>query len=625
AWQRGAPVYGELVYPHLYSGVDLVYDGSSGRLKSEFRVAAGADPNCIRMQYSGVEGVKIDRDGGLVLRTRRGTLREQAPELFQRIGGKKAPVSGSFRILADGSVGFQVGDYDRDRELIIDPVIACSTYVGGSGMDSITGVAVDAAGNVYVAGWTDSGDLPLRNAVWPRSGNVDAFVAKWSNKGATLEYCTYLGGAGDDRAFGIAVDGSGSAYVTGWTTSRNFPILWPLQAGLAGTKDAFVTRLNASGQLVYSTYLGGTGTETGNAIAVDSAGNATVVGDTDSVNFPRQNAFQSSKRGQGDVFVTRLNAPGNTLLFSTYLGGSGDDHGKSVALDSSGYVYITGSTASLDFPVLNAFRSASGGNQDAFITKLSGSGNAIAYSTYLGGSGGTSSYPETGAGITVDASGNAFVVKVNAFGNALLYSTYLGGSSLDYGLGIAVDAQGNAWVAGYTASPDFPTANGSQPTQGGGYDAFAAKLDATGKTLLEGTYLGGGDSDSANAVALDSSGSVYVAGQTLSVNFPVLTPTQTTGGGSQDGFLTRMTGSPMYAGSLEEATCSSISGWAWDKNNPAATVSVDILDGSTLVATVAASVFRQDLLTAGYGDGYHGFGYSTPNLLKDGRTHSVRV
>ena len=443
--------------------------------------------------------------------------------------------------------------------------LSLSTYFGGSDITTATAVAVDGSGNIFVAGWTDSTSLPGCSPVRPSAGGVDAFVAKWDGATHLIDYCTFLGGRGDDRAFAIAVDGSGDVYVTGWTMSANFPVSEPLQSALAGAKNAFVTRLNPAGVLVYSSYLGGNGSDSGNAIAVDNAGNITVVGDTTSTNFPRANPIQSGLNGQTNVFVTRLSPAGDSLVYSTYLGGNGNDYGTAVAVDSRGAVYLTGSTTSTNFPVVNAFQPTSGGNQDAFVAKIASTGSSLVYSTYLGGSGGTVGFPETGSAIAVDSAGDAyvtgttsspnfplanalfsssagvgihaFVTEVNPAGSGLVYSTYVGGSSFDQAAAIAVDSGGNAVVAGFTSSPDFPLANPTQASLANGYDAFVTRLNSTGTALVESTFFGGNGSDAANAVAYGDSNAVYVAGQTQSLNYPIENATQSALAGAQNAFL----------------------------------------------------------------------------------------
>jgi hypothetical protein len=277
-------------------------------------------------------------------------------------------------------------------------------------MDAVTSIAVDGSGNAYVAGWTTSTDLPTVNPVSAQSGGgVDAFVAKLGPGGNNLIYCTYLGGRGDDRAFGIAVDPAGDAYVTGWTSSSAFPTVAPMQAALAGGKDAFVVKLNPAGNiLIYSTYLGGGATDSGNSIAVDAAGNAYVAGGTYSLNFPALGAYQASNRGQQNAFITKLSASGS-LMYSTYLGGNGNDSALSIAVDSAGAAFVTGGATSTNFPTVAPVQAVSGGNQDAFIAKLSPSGDTLLYSTYLGGSGGSVGSFEAGTGIAVDATGAAYV------------------------------------------------------------------------------------------------------------------------------------------------------------------------------------------------------------------------
>jgi hypothetical protein len=482
---------------------------------------------------------------------------------------------------------------------------------------------------------------------------VDAFVAKWDGATHLLDYCTFLGGRGDDRALAIAVDGSGYAYVTGWTMSANFPVSGALQTVLAGGKNAFVTKLNPAGALVYSSYLGGSGFDSGNAVAVDSTGSVTVVGDTTSTNFPLAHPIQASLNGQTNVFVARLNPTGNALVFSTYLGGSGSDHGAGVALDSTGAVYFTGSTTSMNFPTANAFQAASGGNQDAFVAKIDNTGDSLVYSTYLGGSGGTVGFPEAGSAIAVDSAGrayvtgttsspnfplanalfsnsagvglHAFVTKLTIAGSGVVYSTYLGGSSFDQAAAIAVDSGGNAVIVGFAASPDFPLANPTQASLAGSYDAFVTRLNSTGTALLESTFFGGSASDAGNAVAYDDANAVYIAGLTQSLNLPIENATQPALAGVQNAFLAEFTLPPQYAGSLDRADCNNIAGWAWDANNPNKTVSVDVLDGTALIATVPASSFEANLASAGIGNGHHAFNYASPASLKDGNAHVISL
>lgn len=548
-WHVGVPSYSRVEYRDIYPGVNLVYYGDRGQLKYDLEIDPGADPSQITLHFEGTEPVRFDTNGDLLLRTPQGEWRHTSSEAHQDRNGTRTQVAGQFTAVGPYEVTFAVGRYNRLQPLSM----TFSTYLGGSGQDSAAAIAADASGNSYVAGWTESTDFP--EAAGKRLGNpngVDAYVAKLSPAGNLL-YVTYLGGSGDDRAFGIAVDSSGSPVVAGWTTSANFPIVNAAQPVLGGGKDGFVAKLNAAGNaLLFSTYLGGSGADSANAVALDAQANVYVAGETTSANFPVLNPLQAQIAGGDDAFVAKFSSTG-TRLYGTFLGGIGDDRATAIAVDGSGYAYITGSTYSLNFPVVNAFQAKLGGGQDAFAAKIAPSGNSLIYSTYLGGSGGAVSAPETGNGIAVDSTGcayiagatsssnfptvsplqaslngseDAFVLKLSAAGNALIYSTYLGGSSIDIATVIAIDSTGRAYVAGYTASTDFPVANAIQSSNAGGYDAFVVRVSSTGSSIEMGTYLGGTGSDSVYGIAVDASGNAYVAGQTLSTDFPTIGPIQ---------------------------------------------------------------------------------------------------
>jgi hypothetical protein len=409
-------------------------------------------------------------------------------------------------------------------------------------------------------------------------GYGDVFVSKLNPAGTALVYSTYLGGKLPDAACGIAVDAAGNAYLTGYTESANFPTASPLQASKAGgSEDAFVSKLNAAGNgLVYSTYLGGSGDtgEFGWAIAVDPSGNAYVTGTTTSPNFPTVNPLQPTLNGAlngGDAFVSKLNAAGTALVYSTYLGGSGGEQGFGIAVDSAGSAYVAGDTLSTDFPTANPLQAAKGGGyDDAFVSKLNPAGNALVYSTYLGGSG-----SEFANGVALDSAGDAyltgntdstnfpivsplqaanaggvydaFVSKVNAGGSALVYSTYLGGSDDENNRAIAVDADGSAYITGFTNSTDFPTANPIQAANAGPADAYVSKVSPAGTALVYSTYLGGSGGDAGDGIAVDSAGSAYVIGDTGSTNFPTAHPLQAANRGccnSTDIFITKIADHP---------------------------------------------------------------------------------
>jgi hypothetical protein len=562
-WRTDIPNYARVRYEEVYRGVDLVYYGHRGELETDFVVAAGTDPGKIRLQMGGAERVRINGQGDVQLEVHGEKVVLAKPVVYQlrnnrratsvKEEGEKKIIAARFVQRGPQEVGFAVGDYDHGQPLVIDPVLRYSTYLGGSAANRAYGIAVDAAGNAYVTGFTTSTDFPTINPGQPASGGgEDTFVTKLNAPGNALVYSTYLGGSGDDEGYGIAVDAAGNAYVTGYTTSTNLPTKNPFQATSKGSGDAFVTKLNAAGNaLVYSSYLGGSAYDEGYGIAVDPAGDAFVTGVTYSTDFPTKNPLQNYA-GLYDVFVTKLNAAGSAFVYSTYLGGSGNDWGAGIAADAAGNAYVTGYTYSTDFPTMSPLQPASGGPMDAFVTKLNAAGSAFVYSTYLGGGG-----DDYGYGIAVDAAGNAyvtgyttstdfptmnplqatfggifdaFVTKLNASGSALVYSTYLGGSGGDFGQGIAVDAAGNAYVTGYTTSTDFPTMSPLQPASGGGRDVFVTKLNGSGSAFAYSTYLGGSAYEQGHGIAVDMAGDAFVTGWTLSTDFPTANPFQNTCG-----------------------------------------------------------------------------------------------
>ena len=402
-------------------------------------------------------------------------------------------MAGGYVINGRNEVGFKVGDYDASLPLVIDPVLVFSTYLGGSGDDTGNSIAVDSSGNVYVTGTTLSSNFPTQNPKqFSYAGNSDAFIAKLNAAGTALVYSTYIGGSLQDTGDCITVDSVGNAYVAGKSVSTDFPTtpgaLAPTYRG--GDFDGFVLKLNAQGNaLIYSTYLGGSANDSAVGLAIDASGNTYVTGGTKSADFPATpTAYLSSSSGNTDAYLTKLNSTGSALLYSTYFGGSDTDRGSSVAVDSVGNAYITGFTASLDFPLENAFQSNTGGSFDAFVAKINPA-----------------------------ASGAA----------SLIYSSYLGGSADDRGFGLALDLSGNAYVTGQTASNNFPVLNPQQATFGGLFDAFYAEISPAG-AKLNASYLGGSGDDRATAIALNSSGNVYLTGYTTSTNFPISNATQPT-------------------------------------------------------------------------------------------------
>ena len=588
-WRIDVPAHAEVVYDGLWEGIDLRLYGNGGGLEQEFIVRPGGDPHQIRVGYDGIEGLVVAPDGSLVIHTAHGDLRESAPRVYQEIDGRRVPVDGRFRLLAETAYTFELGPYQADHALIIDPTLTYATFLGGGGTDAARAIAVDAAGNVYLVGSTNSGTFPTAGeARGPARGlgtspnGRDVFVAKLDPAGATLLYATYLGGTDEDVGTGIAVDGAGNAYVTGSVKSSDFPTrnaLRPTRVG--GPDDAFVAKLSPTGALVYSTYLGNTSgdsTDSGRAIAVDAAGAAYVTG--------------------FGAYVKKLNPAGSALVYETLLSASAAVEGRAIAVDATGNAYIAGhasTAAAARFRLVNALQPTHGGGPfegDAIVAKLSPTGAPV-YATFLGGRA-----QDSATGIAVDAAGNAyvtgttastgfpvtngalqpalnsdvglpdaFVTKLNPGGSALVYSTYLGGSNADEGKAIAVDAEGSAFVTGRTASggartpfPTTPDAFQPRHDPSGPDDAFLAKLNPSGTALAYGTYLGGNGQDEASGVALDAHGDVLVAGFTRSTNLPT-TPGvyQPRPAGGTDAFVIKL-GVPASPGATATPTAAAPSG-----------------------------------------------------------------
>jgi hypothetical protein len=505
-WRTNVPTFSRVSYSGVYDGVDLIYYGNQRQLEYDFMVAPGKDARAIALEFAGAKKIKVEAaTGDLLVQLGGHTIRQPKPFMYQDIDGGRREVEGRYAIRKGGQIGFEIGEYDRSIALIIDPV---------------------------------------------------------------LLYSTYLGGSSDEIGYDIALDSTGNIYVTGSTTSTNFPTAGAFQSTApGGSLDAFITKLNPAGSaLVYSTYLGGSGGDSALAIAVDSAGNACVTGVTTSTTFPTANAVQGTIGGLSDAFVTKLNAAGSALVYSTYLGGSGNESGFAIAVDSAGNAYATGPTGSLNFPTANALQGTKGDSStsisDVFLTKLNAAGSAFVYSTYLGGSS-----DEKAQDIVVDSAGSAYIVgvtfsnnfptanplqatikgsldafvtKVNAAGSALVYSTYLGGTVTDQANSIAVDSAGNAYVTGATNSDDFPTANALQAVKGRFNDAFVTKLNPTGSALVYSTFVGGSDDEFGFGLALDSAGNVYVTGGTKSNDFPTANSFQPAKAGDQDTYVMKL-------------------------------------------------------------------------------------
>jgi uncharacterized repeat protein (TIGR01451 family) len=605
-WRRDIPQFARVQYQAVYPGIDLVYYGNQGQLEYDFRVAPGAEPSQIALSFKGASA-HID-SGDLLLSTDQSDVRFHAPRIYQQDGNTQKSVAGGFRQIADNRIGFTIGAYDHSRELVIDPVLSYSTYLGGSGTEALVKIAVDANQTIYVAGSTNSTNFPVTDGSTLK-GAQNIFISKINptlSGTAQLVYSIYLGGTQSDNLAGIAVDSAFGIYVAGSTTSPDFPTLNGLPSTVTGgVSHGFLSKLTLTGTaygLSYSTYLAGNGIDTVTGLAIDSSSdeNAFVTGDTTSSNlasdgFPANpNGFQTVSNSPGHLqfFASKINTGGSgslSMLYSTYFGGGNPAgataSGGGIAVDTSGNMYITGTTNMLPvvggnqeakFPLFNAQQSCldeasktictPGFNTsptDAFVAKINPNqaGSAPFYSTYLGGSG-----SDVGAAVAVDSSGNAYVTgstnsgdwvcttscvagfqpayagslgATNAFiakiGNLtgsvypVTYFTYLGGVGPDSGQDIKVDAVQAAHVAGSTSSPNFPTTlDAFQPGYGGAGDAFVALISTTLAGQAAGDYssfLGGNQLDQGTGIAFDNIfGATYVAGATRSSNFPFPIP-----------------------------------------------------------------------------------------------------
>jgi hypothetical protein len=606
-WHTGVATFSKVRVEDIYPGVNLVYYGSQRQLEYDFTVAPGADPDVIAIHFDGADKIFVNENGELVLTLGKDEIRQPAPVIYQITIGGKSEITGGYKMLDAQTVAFTVGKYDRARPLVIDPVLSYSTYFGGNASDEALAAAVDSNGNVYAAGETFATQFATPGAFQTnfQGGSLtgDAFVAKFDNTGTNLIYLTYLGGNADDAAFGLAADGAGDAFVTGFTDSGNFPVTNALYKTISGTADpklhlypvdAFVTELNPGGSnLVYSTYLGGSSSDAGTGVAVDSAGNAYVTGLTYSTNFPTTNAlvFQLAGNtntvmnylaGSVNAFVAKIGAGGSPLAYSTYFGGTNADQGNSIAVDGAGDACVTGYTDSTNFPtttnapfpVLNTFTNGGTAN-DAFVAKFAPSGRSLIYSTFLGGAnddGGnhiacdsagnvyvtgytdSTNFPDTATNVpglysfvVTNASGvisatNAFLTKFSSSG-AIVYSAVFGGYAGDIGHGVAVDSQGDAFVVGASTSANFPATNvfGLLSTNNsGGNDVFVTAFNPNCTALLYSGYLGGVNDDFGYGVAVDPPGNAYVVGQTYSGNFPTTNALHTALNSAYDSFLAKI-------------------------------------------------------------------------------------
>jgi pectin methylesterase-like acyl-CoA thioesterase len=585
-WRRNVPTFAKVRCQQIYPGIDLVYYGTSQeQLEYDFIVAPGADPERIALAVAGADRVNLDSQGDLVITATGGQVRLRKPVIYQLIDGHRHDIAGAYEIRnaanPQSQISFQIAAYDPSLPLIIDPILDYATYLGGTGHDSARAIAVDTAGNAYIAGVTQSADFPTEAPLDEMLNDNDAFVVKLNADGSGLVYATYFGGSNSDSASGLDVDASGSVYLTGDTWSAaDFPLVNPIQPNHKfGGTDAFVAKLNPEGNaIVYSTFLGGNGNDAARGIAVDALGRAAVAGVTSSTDFPvTTGSIQDTLAGAYDVFVTKLSADGSSFVYSTYLGGSGDEFSyelPKIAMDPAGHAFVTGLSGSTDFPTTSAAVQPDfgGGANDLFVSKLSPDGSALAYSTHLGGadwdagsgsialdsegcayvvtSSASSDFPRVPAPLShtpnypelLTRDGLVCVVKISPDGSSLRYAARLPGA---YPGGLAVDGGGYAWIVGNISGPtagwSFPAVNAIQPSYGGGdLDATLLKLSPDADTLLFASYFGGSDRESALAVATGPDGSVYVVGETTSTNLLTLEALQPEFAGTTDAFVLRL-------------------------------------------------------------------------------------
>ncbi|HEV8584180.1 MAG TPA: Ig-like domain-containing protein [Methylomirabilota bacterium] len=579
-WVSSIPLYGRVTYRGVYPGIDLIYYGAGRRLEYDFVVAPGADPGRIVLAIQGADDIALDAAGDLVLTRGERDFRMHRPVAYQETDGRRVPVEARFQLAGD-RVTFVVGDYDRALPLVIDPVVTYATYIGGSIADWASAVAVDAAGNAYIAGSTGAYQ------------QHDSFVTKLSADGRTILYQTSLLG-GSNVIAGIAIDAGGNAYVAGSVVNgllspRPFPVtanaLQPTYGGecesFSSDGDGFVAKLAADGTLAYSSFLGGKCGDAATGIALDGAGNVYVAGYTEhAASFPTAGAqFADPGRGGAWAFVAKMPPDFSTYTYSTLLGGTGSatagfpgsSYAAAIAVDSAGAAYVTGVTDSVDFPTTEgAIQRRLAGYDDAFVAKLAPDGSRLIYSTYLGSA---TAYDDPFS-IAVDAAGNAYVggstsgtgfpgaglrigststtrlyvAKISPDGVRLLYGALIGASAATLGGALAIDAAGHAYLAGTTYAPDFPAIASPQAcatsTGGSNQDAFVLKLSPDASWLHYSACVGGTGTDGANGLAVDGAGAAYVVGATNSFDFPTKNaaiPARPTGSENyNDGFAAKL-------------------------------------------------------------------------------------
>ena len=565
-WAEDVELYKEVYVKNIYKGIDVRYYFDQGSIRYDYIVQPGADVNMIKMVFEGTDKIYLNRPDELVMHTRFGAVKQTGLEAYQKNNGQKQAITSRFMQDADGKIHFDVGNYDKTRPLVIDPLLY-STFIGGTGTESSSGIVLDGSGNAIITGTGYSTDFPTKPGSYSETpvGGWDVFVTKLNSNGSGLIYSTFIGGMYDDGSNSIAIDNTGSVYITGSTASFDYPTT-PGAFDETGNSewvcdeeyncyrsDVFVTKLNSSGSaLQYSTFIGGLAYQAGTSIAVDNNHNVYITGYTSSADFPTTpGSFDETFNSSYDVFIVKLNSSGSSLLYSSFAGGDSDDYGSSIIADANGNAYLTGYTQSLNFPVTpGAYDETLNGGYDAFVMKLNNAGAGMIYSTYVGsndydfpysvaldgsgsvfisGSSWGSNYPVTPGAYDESFNGitDVFVTRLNSSGSALMYSTFIGSSFEEGAYSLALDGNGNAYVTGYMYVypgnfSNYPVTAGAFDLtfNGGIYDAFISVLNSNGSDLLYSTFLGGSVYDIASAIATDVNGHIFVTGYTFSPEYP---------------------------------------------------------------------------------------------------------
>ena len=570
-WASFVKLYNEVLIQDIYPGINIHYYFDNGLIRYDYIIKPGADLSQIKLKINGSDGYSINEAGELSLKTCIGNITHGKLYAYQQEGNNKTEVSCSFAKMQNGSIGVAAQNYNSGLALVIDPLVY-SSFISGSLYDWAYSIAIDGGGSAYVCGYTTSTDYPTTIGAYDGSFNgsttMDAFVTKLNPTGSALVYSTFIGGTTNDIAYSLGVDAGGNSFITGYTTSTDYPTSsGAYDVSQNGSMDAFVTKLNPAGSaLVYSTFVGGGSDDAAYALKLDGNGNAFITGYTNSAAYPSTaGAYNVTKNSSGDVFVTKLNTTGTSLVYSTFIGGSGDEMVQSITIDASGNSYITGFTTSSNYPATTgAFdQSFNSGVFDVFVTKLNSTGTALVYSTFLGGSADDRSYAIAVDGIgnafitgytlstdypttvgafntMMNSSTDAFVTKLNPSGSALIYSTFIGGTSDDQGFAIALDINGNAVIAGFGSYWDFPKTLGTSENGSG----FLTKLNTNGSALIYSSHIGGsgGYNSICQSLAIDASGNIFICGKTNSPNFPTTNGAydRSYSGGLYDAFVTKI-------------------------------------------------------------------------------------